>query len=92
MCCDVIDKELVIVGRVSVVVVVFVVIFFVYDRDSIIFILVSNVWVGFGVVFGLLVLFSLFKWEMICCVVFGGMVVGVVIVLFWIYLFIEIVG
>lgn len=86
------DGEFVIVGWVSVVVVVFVVIYLVYDRDSIILMFVSNVWVGFGVVFGLFVLFSLFKCEMICCVVLGGMIVGVVMVLLWIYFFIEIGG
>lgn len=50
------------VGCISVILVVLFVIYFVYDCDSLIFDLVSNVWVGFGVVFGLFVLISLY-WK-----------------------------
>jgi len=89
---DATDKELVIAGRVSVVAVALVAIFLAYDRDSTILTLVSNAWAGFGAAFGPLVLFSLFKREMTRRAALGGMVVGAVTVLLWIYLPIEIAG
>lgn len=89
---DASDTELVIAGRVSVVVVALVAIYLAYDRDSTILTLVSNAWAGFGAAFGPLVLFSLFKREMTRRAALGGMVVGAVTVLLWIYLPIEIGG
>ena len=89
---DASDKELVIAGRVSVVAVALVAIFLAYDRDSSILDLVSNAWAGFGAAFGPLVLFSLFKREMTRRAALGGMIVGAVTVLLWIYLPITIDG
>ncbi len=89
---DASDKELVIAGRVSVVVVAAVAIYLAYDRDSTILTLVSNAWAGFGAAFGPLVLFSLFKRDMTRRAALGGMIVGAVTVLVWIYLPIEIQG
>ena len=89
---DASDGELVIAGRVSVVVVALVAIYLAYDRDSTILTLVSNAWAGFGAAFGPLVLFSLFKREMTRRAALGGMIVGAVTVLLWIYLPIEIGG
>lgn len=79
------DTELVVAGRLSVVVVAAVAIYLAYDRDSTILTLVSNAWAGFGAAFGPLVLFSLFKRDMTRRAALGGMVVGAVTVLFWIY-------
>ena len=79
------DTELVIAGRLSVVVVAAVAIYLAYDRDSTILTLVSNAWAGFGAAFGPLVLFSLFKRSMTRRAALGGMVVGALTVLFWIY-------
>lgn len=89
---DASDKELVIAGRVSVVAVALVAIFLAYDRDSSILDLVSNAWAGFGAAFGPLVLFSLFKREMTRRAALGGMIVGAVTVLLWIYLPVTING
>ncbi len=86
------DKELVIAGRISVVVVALVAIYLAYDRDSTILSLVSNAWAGFGAAFGPLVLFSLFRRDMTRRAALGGMVVGAVTVLLWIYLPVEIEG
>ena len=81
-----------IAGRVSVVIVALVAIYLAYDRDSTILTLVSNAWAGFGAAFGPLVLFSLFKREMTRRAALGGMIVGAVTVLLWIYLPVEIGG
>ena len=89
---DASDKELVIAGRISVVVVAAVAIYLAYDRDSTILTLVSNAWAGFGAAFGPLVLFSLFKRSMTRRAALGGMIVGAITVLFWIYFPVEIQG
>lgn len=89
---DASDKELVIAGRISVVVVAAVAIYLAYDRDSTILTLVSNAWAGFGAAFGPLVLFSLFKRNMTRRAALGGMIVGAITVLLWIYLPFEING
>lgn len=80
------DTELVIAGRVSVVAVALVAIYLAYDRDSTILELVSNAWAGFGAAFGPLVIFSLFKRSMTRRAALGGMIVGAVTVLIWLYL------
>lgn len=89
---DASETELVIAGRVSVVIVALVAIFLAYDRDSTILTLVSNAWAGFGAAFGPLVLFSLFKRDMTRRAALGGMIVGAVTVLLWIYLPVTIDG
>ncbi|MEW9798137.1 sodium/proline symporter PutP [Alteromonas sp. CYL-A6] len=89
---DASDKELVIAGRVSVVAVALVAIYLAYDRDSTILTLVSNAWAGFGAAFGPLVIFSLFKRDMTRRAALGGMIVGAVTVLLWIYLPVTIDG
>lgn len=81
---DASDKELVITGRLSVVLVALIAIYLAYDRNSTILSLVSNAWAGFGAAFGPLVLFSLFKREMTRRAALGGMIVGAVTVLVWI--------
>ena len=83
---DASDKELVLAGRISVVIVALVAIYLAYDRDSAFLSLVSNAWAGFGAAFGPLVLFSLFKRDMTRRAALGGMIVGAVTVLLWIYL------
>ncbi len=86
------DMELVIAGRISVVIVALVAIYLAYDRDSTILSLVSNAWAGFGAAFGPLVLFSLFRRDMTRRAALGGMIVGAVTVLLWIYLPVKIDG
>ncbi|RDV25197.1 sodium/proline symporter PutP [Alteromonas aestuariivivens] len=89
---DATQGELVIAGRISVVVVALTAIFLAYDRNSTILNLVSNAWAGFGAAFGPLVLFSLFRRGMTRRAALGGMIVGAVTVLLWIYLPVTIGG
>ncbi|NHK28317.1 sodium/proline symporter PutP [Parvularcula flava] len=79
------DKELVIVGRLSVIGVALVAIFLAYDRNSSVLDLVSNAWAGFGAAFGPLVIISLYWRKMTRWGALAGMVLGAVIVLFWTY-------
>ncbi|AOT07529.1 sodium/proline symporter PutP [Pseudoalteromonas luteoviolacea] len=79
------DKELVMVGRISVAAVSVLAIYLAHDRESTILSLVSNAWAGFGAAFGPLVLFSLFWKRMNFSGALSGMVVGAVTVLIWIY-------
>jgi SSS family solute:Na+ symporter/sodium/proline symporter len=79
------QKELVLVGRISVILVALFAIYLAYDRNSSILDLVSNAWAGFGAAFGPLVLFSLYWKRMNLQGAIAGMVVGAATVLFWIY-------
>ncbi|MBQ4837062.1 sodium/proline symporter PutP [Pseudoalteromonas luteoviolacea] len=79
------DKELVLVGRISVAAVSVLAIYLAHDRESTILSLVSNAWAGFGAAFGPLVLFSLFWKRMNFSGALAGMVVGATTVLVWIY-------
>ena len=86
------QKELVLVGRISVILVALFAIYLAYDRDSSILDLVSNAWAGFGAAFGPLVLLSLYWTRMNLQGAISGMVVGAATVLFWIYAPITIDG
>ncbi|MCC2616849.1 sodium/proline symporter PutP [Aestuariibacter halophilus] len=79
------QKELVLMGRISVAIVALVAIYLAYDRDSTILTLVSNAWAGFGAAFGPIILFSLFWKRMTRMAAIAGMLVGAITVLFWIY-------
>ncbi|MEI5638233.1 MULTISPECIES: sodium/proline symporter PutP [unclassified Pseudoalteromonas] len=79
------DKELVLVGRLSVLAVALAAIYLAYDRDSSILDLVSNAWAGFGSAFGPLILISLFWKRMNFAGALAGMISGAVTVLVWIY-------
>ncbi|MDX3772908.1 sodium/proline symporter PutP [Chromatiaceae bacterium AAb-1] len=86
------QKELVLLGRLSVIIVSFVAIALAYDRDSSILDLVSNAWAGFGAAFGPLILFSLFWKRMTYAGALAGMLTGAITVLIWIYLPVVIDG
>ncbi len=86
------QKELVLIGRLSVLVVSLVAIFLAFDRSSSILDLVSNAWAGFGAAFGPLILFSLYRRNMSRSAAIAGMVTGAVVVLFWLYAPISING
>jgi len=86
------DKQLVFVGRISVLVVAMVAVFLAYDRDSSILSLVSNAWAGFGAAFGPVVILSLYWKKMNRNGALAGMVIGAATVLFWIYAPITIDG
>jgi len=79
------QKELVLVGRLSVLAVSLVAIALAFDPDSNILSLVSNAWAGFGAAFGPIVLISLFWRGMTKLGAIAGMVTGAVTVLLWIY-------
>ncbi|MCF2859423.1 sodium/proline symporter PutP [Pseudoalteromonas sp. SMS1] len=79
------EKELVMVGRISVAAVSVLAIYLAHDRNSTILSLVSNAWAGFGAAFGPLVLFSLFWSRMNFAGALAGMIAGTVTVLLWIY-------
>jgi len=81
------QKELVLVGRISVLAVSLVAIALAFDPDSNILSLVSNAWAGFGAAFGPIVLISLFWRGMTKQGAIAGMVAGAATVLLWIYVF-----
>ncbi|MEO1656406.1 MAG: sodium/proline symporter PutP [Pseudomonadota bacterium] len=79
------ERELVAVGRLSVLAVSAVAIALAFDRSSNILNLVSNAWFGFGSAFGPVILFSLFSRRMTRDGALAGMLTGALVVLFWIY-------
>lgn len=79
------QRELVLVGRLSVLAVALVAIILAYDRESSILTLVSNAWAGFGAAFGPLVVFSLYWKRMTFAGALSGIISGAATVLFWIY-------
>ncbi|WP_159820965.1 sodium/proline symporter PutP [Colwellia sp. 20A7] len=86
------DKQQVMVGRISVVLVALVSISLAYDRDSTILTLVSNAWAGFGAAFGPVIIGSLYWKKMTRNGALAGMITGAVTVLLWIYLPVTING
>lgn len=89
---DASQKELVFIGRLSVLAVALVACGLALDRDSSVLSLVSNAWAGFGAAFGPLILFSLFWRDMTKQAAIAGMLTGAATVLAWIYLPITIDG
>lgn len=79
------QKELVLVGRLAVLVVAMVAIALAYDRNSTILTLVSNAWAGFGAAFGPLIVLSLYWKRMTFAGALSGIISGAATVLFWIY-------
>ncbi|PWE17177.1 sodium/proline symporter PutP [Marinicauda salina] len=86
------QKELVMVGRISVLLVAAVAIALAYNPESNVLTLVSNAWAGFGAAFGPVVILSLFWRGMTRAGALAGMIAGAVTVLFWIYAPITIDG
>ncbi|MGY3716132.1 sodium/proline symporter PutP [Sutcliffiella cohnii] len=86
------DKELVMAGRLSVVIVAIVAIFLSYTPNDTILNLVGNAWAGFGAAFGPVVLLSLYWKRMTRWGALAGMLTGAITVLFWINSSIEVNG
>ncbi|MFT4767738.1 MAG: sodium/proline symporter [Glaciecola sp.] len=86
------QKELVLVGRLSVLAVSLVAIVLAFDRSASILSLVSNAWAGFGAAFGPIILLSLFWKRFTRNGALAGMITGAVTVLMWIYAPLEING
>jgi sodium/proline symporter len=89
---DASEKQLVLVGRISVFLVALVAIYLAYDRDSSILSLVSNAWAGFGAAFGPVVIGCLYWKGMTRNGALAGMLSGAITVLIWIYAPITIGG
>ena len=79
------QRELVTVGRICVLVVALVAIWFAYDPESTILGLVANAWAGFGAAFGPIVILSLTWKRLTRDGALAGMVAGAVTVLVWIF-------
>ena len=77
------ERELVWIGRGTVLAVALLAIFIARDPDSRVLGLVSYAWAGFGAAFGPVVLFSLFWGRMTGVGALAGMVVGAATVLLW---------
>ncbi|TNE65665.1 MAG: sodium/proline symporter PutP [Alphaproteobacteria bacterium] len=82
---DASQKELVLVGRLSVLAVSLVAIGLAFDRSNTILSLVSNAWAGFGAAFGPIILLSLHWRHLTRDGALAGMIAGAATVLFWIY-------
>ena len=79
------DKELVTVGRISVLAVALVAVALALDPNSSVLDLVANAWFGFGSAFGPVILLSLFWGRMTRTGALAGMLTGAAVVLFWLY-------
>ena len=77
------ERELVWIGRATVLAVALLAIFIARDPDSRVLGLVSYAWAGFGAAFGPVVLFSLFWARMTGIGALAGMVVGAATVILW---------
>jgi SSS family solute:Na+ symporter/sodium/proline symporter len=89
---DASEKQLVLVGRISVFLVALVAIYLAYDRNSTILSLVSNAWAGFGAAFGPVVIGCLYWKDMTRNGALAGILSGAITVLIWIYAPITIGG
>ena len=89
---DASEKQLVLVGRISVFLVALVAIYLAYDRNSSILSLVSNAWAGFGAAFGPVVIGCLYWKDMTRNGALAGILSGAITVLIWIYAPITING
>ncbi|HVM21723.1 MAG TPA: sodium/proline symporter PutP [Sphingomicrobium sp.] len=79
------QKELVLTGRLSVVVVAVIAIMLAWSPDNTILGLVANAWAGLGAAFGPIVILSLTWKRMTRNGALAGMILGAATVLFWIY-------
>ncbi|TDL30605.1 sodium/proline symporter PutP [Jeotgalibacillus sp. S-D1] len=81
------DKELVLIGRIAVLLVAIVAVLLSLDSDSTILDLVSNAWAGFGSAFGPAILLSLYWKRMTRWGALAGMLTGAITVILWVYVF-----
>lgn len=78
------QKEFVLVGRLSVIVVAIISIWIAWSPNDTILNLVGNAWAGFGAAFGPLVLFSLYWKGLSRTGAISGMLSGAIVVILWI--------
>ncbi|WP_110926242.1 sodium/proline symporter PutP [Bacillus massiliglaciei] len=79
------DKELVLLGRLSVLAIAIIALLISWEKNDTILSLVGYAWAGFGSSFGPLILLSLFWKRMTKWGALAGMVVGAVTVIIWSY-------
>lgn len=89
---DASQRELVAIGRVSVLLVSLAAIALAFDRSSNILSLVGNAWAGFGAAFGPVILLSLYWKGLSRDGALAAMIIGAGTVLFWLYAPIQIGG
>lgn len=77
------DRELVIVGRLSVILIAVIATALALNPDRKVLDLVSYAWAGFGATFGPVVLFSLFKKDMSATSAMAGILTGGITVIIW---------
>jgi len=77
------EREIVIVGRVCVVIISIIALIMALDRDNTILGIVSYAWGGFGAAFGPLILFALFSRKTTWQSALAGMVSGTVVLVLW---------
>jgi sodium/proline symporter len=77
------QKEIVLVGRVCVIIISIIALVMALDRDNTILGIVSYAWGGFGAAFGPLVLFALFSRKTSWQSALAGMVTGTVVLVLW---------
>ncbi len=77
------EKELVFVGRLSVIIISLIALFLALNPSSTVMGLVSYAWGGFGAAFGPLVLFALFSKNTTWQSALAGMLVGTVVLILW---------
>ena len=77
--------ELVMVGRLSVILVAAIAVYMAQDRNNTILTLVSHAWAGFGAAFGPVIVLSLFWRRMTKHGALAGIVAGAATVLIWVY-------
>jgi len=82
---DATDAQLVLMGRICVVVVALIAIAMAHDRESSILDIVANAWAGFGAAFGPLIIMGLYWNRMTIYGALSGILVGAATVLVWIY-------
>jgi SSS family solute:Na+ symporter len=78
------EKEVVAVGRLSVVIVAAIAMVLAQNPDNSVLSLVSNAWAGFGAAFGPVIILSLTWKRMTLAGAFAGMVTGALVVIVWI--------
>ena len=77
------DKELVWIGRATVIAIALVAYFISTNRDSSVLSLVAYAWAGFGAAFGPLIILSLYNKNISAAGAVAGMITGAVTVLIW---------
>lgn len=80
------EKEFVLVGRLSVLIVSIVAMYIAWNPNDTILNLVGNAWAGFGAAFGPLVLLSLYWKRLTKYGAIAGILSGSIVVIFWIFM------